>query len=123
MWSIAKTQLAMWHRKGAVERRNLERLAMATPSIAADEYERIEQLADLDYIRPLLASALAKLTPDQRQVLQHRVVEERDYERMAHEAGISQVAMRMRVSRAIEQLANLTRGGVIDREALKELSG
>jgi DNA-directed RNA polymerase specialized sigma24 family protein len=45
------------------------------------------------------------LTEDQRQVLQQRVVEQRDYDEMARESGTTAVAVRVRVSRALRRLA------------------
>ncbi|MDX6730195.1 MAG: Sigma-70, region 4, partial [Baekduia sp.] len=102
MWTIARHQLYRWRDRGAVERRNLERLA---PPLEQEEYERIEELADLDRFRPILERALKMLTEDQRQVLQQRVVEQRDYDEMARECGTTAVALRVRVSRALRRLA------------------
>ncbi|HEV7750960.1 MAG TPA: sigma-70 family RNA polymerase sigma factor [Baekduia sp.] len=102
MWTIARHQLYRWRDRGAVERRNLERLA---PPLEQEEYERIEELADLERFRPVLERALTMLTEDQRQVLQQRVVEHRDYDEIAREYGTTAVAVRVRVSRALRRLA------------------
>jgi RNA polymerase sigma factor (sigma-70 family) len=115
MWAITRAQLAGWRRRGAVERRNLERIGIPVPSLGPQEYERIEELADLDRLRPLLQGALAQLTDDQRYILEQRVVAHREYDDLAREAGTSAVAIRNRVSRALRQLsAVLAEGGAID---------
>ena len=92
--------LARSRRGGAPD---LERLA---PPLEQEEYELIEELADLERFRPVLERALTMLTEDQRQVLQQRVVEHRDYDDIAREYGTTAVAVRVRVSRALRRLAS-----------------
>jgi RNA polymerase sigma-70 factor (ECF subfamily) len=107
MWAIARAQLAQWHRQGAVERRNLERVGIPVPSLGPQEYERIEELADLDRLKSVLNDAYSELTPRQRYVLGERVMRERSYEELARELETTTVAVRMTVSRALQQLARL----------------
>jgi RNA polymerase sigma-70 factor (ECF subfamily) len=105
MWTIARHQLYRWRERGQVERRSLERLGIPVPSLGPVEYDRIEDLADLQRFRPSLEHALAQLSGDQRQVLRLRVIDHRDYEEIARECGVTAQVVRARVSRALRQLA------------------
>jgi RNA polymerase sigma-70 factor (ECF subfamily) len=105
MWTIARHQLSRWRRRGLVERRSLERLGVPIASLGPAEYERIEELADLQRLRPVLVRALEELGDDQRQALHERVVEQRAYEQIAFDAGVSAQVVRARVSRGLRQLA------------------
>jgi RNA polymerase sigma-70 factor (ECF subfamily) len=105
MWTIARHQLYRWRERGQVERRSLERLGVPVPSLGPIEYDRIEDLADLQRFRPLLERALAELSEDQRQVLRLRVVEHWEYDDIARECRVSAQVIRARVSRALRQLA------------------
>jgi RNA polymerase sigma-70 factor (ECF subfamily) len=106
MWTIARHQLYRWRERGAVERRNLDRIGVPVASLGPAEYDRIEELADLDRFRPVLEKALTMLTEEERDVLQQRVVDHRDYDEMAQAYGITAVAVRVRVSRALRRLAS-----------------
>jgi RNA polymerase sigma factor (sigma-70 family) len=105
MWTIARHQLYRWRERGAVERRSIERLGIPVPSLGPIEYDRIEDLADLSRLRPLLQNALAQLSEGQRELLRQRVVEHREYDDIARECGVSGQVVRARVSRALRQLA------------------
>jgi RNA polymerase sigma-70 factor (ECF subfamily) len=104
MWSIARTQLAMWLRRGEVERRNLERVGIPVPSLGPAEYERIEELADLARLRPMLESAMDQLTERERHVLREHVICGRQYVELAAELDTTAVAVRMTASRALRKL-------------------
>jgi RNA polymerase sigma factor (sigma-70 family) len=106
MWSIARNQLALWRRRGEVERRNLERVGIPVPSLGPAEYERIEDLADLARFRPLLAKAVGALTEEQRFLVRERIENERGYDELAVEVGSTAVALRMMLSRTLRRLAD-----------------
>ncbi len=107
MWSIARTQLALWCRRGEVERRNLERIGIPVPSLGVEEYERIEQLADLERFAPVLERALRELTAAQRDLVQQHVIGGRSYEELADELGTTTVALRNMLSRALRRLSSV----------------
>jgi RNA polymerase sigma factor (sigma-70 family) len=104
MWAIARHQLYGWYRKGKVERRSLERLAVPVAALGPLEYERIEELADLQRVRPQLERALARLSGEQQQALRLRVIEHRGYDEIAELCGVTPDVVRARVSRALRQL-------------------
>jgi len=105
MWTVARHQLYRWRERGIVERRSIERLGMPIASLGQVEYERIEDLADLQRVRPQLEQALDQLGSEQRQALQLRVLEHRDYDDIAQQCGASEQVVRARVSRGLRQLA------------------
>jgi RNA polymerase sigma factor (sigma-70 family) len=105
MWTIARHQLFRWRERGEVERRSLQRLGVPVPSLGPVEYERIEDLADLQRLRPQLERALSELAPDQRDAVRQRVIEHREYEDIARRAGVTAQVVRARVSRGLRQLA------------------
>jgi RNA polymerase sigma factor (sigma-70 family) len=105
MWAIARHQLYGWRERGMVERRNLSRLGIPVASLGPSEYERIEELADLQRLRPRLMGALDQLGGDQREALYLRVLEQRDYDEIAERCGVSAQVVRARVSRGLRQLA------------------
>jgi RNA polymerase sigma-70 factor (ECF subfamily) len=110
MWTIARHQLYRWRERGAVERRSIERLGIPVPSLGPIEYDRIEELADVQRFRPFLEHALAQLSDEQRWLLRQRVIEHREYDEIARECGVSGQVIRARVSRALRQLARAMDG-------------
>src|SRR5262245_25802802 len=52
MWTVARHQLYRWRERGAVEQRSLARLGIPVPVLGPTEYDRIEDLADLQRLRP-----------------------------------------------------------------------
>jgi RNA polymerase sigma factor (sigma-70 family) len=105
MWTVARHQLYRWRERGIVERRSIERLGIPIASLGQVEYERIEDLADLQRVRPQLEQALDQLGSEQREALRLRVVEHREYDDIAQQCGASPQVIRARVSRGLRQLA------------------
>ena len=110
MWTVARHQLYRWRERGTVERRCLERIGVPVASLGPAEYERIEELADLQRLAPLLERALDGLGADQRDALRLRILEQREYDEIARELGVSAQVVRARVSRGLRQLAQLLDG-------------
>jgi RNA polymerase sigma-70 factor (ECF subfamily) len=105
MWTVARHQLYRWRERGLVERRSIERLGIPIASLGQVEYERIEDLADLQRFRPHLERAMKRLGSEQRRALQLRILEHRGYDEIAQECGATEQVVRARVSRGLRQLA------------------
>lgn len=108
---IAKNLLRNYYKRERVATKARERLGMPLRSYELDLDELGDRL-DAAEARPVLASALASLPDTQREALQLRVVEERDYPQVAAALGITQVAARLRVMRALGALSRLLRGAL-----------
>jgi RNA polymerase sigma-70 factor, ECF subfamily len=104
LYGIARHQLASYFRCGRVERRALARLGVQRRVLTDAEYDRIEELSASHELRDEVAAALASLTPEHRDAVRLRVVEERPYPEVARSLGISEQTARARVSRALRAL-------------------
>jgi len=104
LFAIARSQLAHHWRRGIAERRALEQVGVE-PSPALSELERIEELAGLPELRGRVRRAMADIHPEQAYAVLQRVVEERGYDDLAAELGVSQDVVRARVSRGLRALA------------------
>jgi RNA polymerase sigma factor (sigma-70 family) len=117
LYTIAKHLLMRWRKLGELERRKMNELGISFRDLGPEEFERIETLADLQRLKPVLDRALRRLSDDQRRVLQLRIIEERSYEEIAAELGSSNVAVRHHASRALRQLAvTLGQLGTLEEE-------
>lgn len=105
LFTIAKRQIARYHRRGTVERKALEALGAQLPVAHVDDLREIEEAAGLDDLRSALGNELARLSAEQRAALQLRVVEERPYDEVASALGVSEQTARARVSRGLRALA------------------
>jgi RNA polymerase sigma-70 factor (ECF subfamily) len=105
LFTIAKRQIALYLRRGTVERRALEALGAQMPVAHEDDLREVEEAAGLDGLRSALGDELARLSADQRAALQLRVVEERPYDEVASALGVSEQTARARVSRGLRALA------------------
>jgi RNA polymerase sigma-70 factor (ECF subfamily) len=112
LYTIAQRQLLAYQKRGAVEKKALRRLGIREPELSEDEYERIEELAELGALRTKIASALKQLPPSTRLALTLRVVEDLDYAEIAERLDIKEPAARARVSRALRGLQEMTRDRV-----------
>jgi RNA polymerase sigma factor (sigma-70 family) len=106
LFTVARRQLGRYLRRATVERRAVQRLGMQIPTVDHDDLLLIERRAGLPELRRALEQELARLSPTQRDALQLRVIEERSYEEIALQLGISQQTVRARVSRGLRALAH-----------------
>jgi RNA polymerase sigma factor (sigma-70 family) len=106
LFTVARRQLGRYRRRASVERKAVQRLGMQIPAVDHDDLRLIERRAGLPELRRTLERELARLSPAQRDALQLRVVEERSYEEIARQLGISQQTVRARVSRGLRALAH-----------------
>jgi RNA polymerase sigma factor (sigma-70 family) len=104
LYGIARHRLIDFYRRGKVERSALDRLGFHRRALTDDEYERAEELADLDEVRQRLLAGLHGLGEEQRVALRLRVVEERSYAEVARALAVSEQTARARVSRALRAM-------------------
>jgi RNA polymerase sigma-70 factor (ECF subfamily) len=105
LFAIARSQLAHYWRRGVAERRALEQVGLDPPSVSLTELDRIEELAGLPELRRRVQDAIDGIHPQQAYAVVQRVVEEREYDDLAAELGVSQDVVRSRVSRGLRALA------------------
>jgi RNA polymerase sigma factor (sigma-70 family) len=105
LFTVARRLLARYLRRARVERRALQRLGMQTPQLEHDDLLLIERRAGLPELRGKLELELARLSSSQREALRLRVLEERSYEEISLQLGVSEQTARARVSRALRALA------------------
>jgi RNA polymerase sigma factor (sigma-70 family) len=105
LFAIARSQLSHYWRRGVAERKALEQVGMDPPSLPQAELERIEELAGLPALRREVRQAIAGLNPQQAYAVTQRIVNEREYDDLAAELGVSQDVVRARVSRGLRALA------------------
>lgn len=115
LYAIARRQLALYYRRGTAERRALGKLGIERPP--ADELVEAELIreAGLGELRRELAGALESLSPDTRQALQLRVVQELPFADVARRLAITEATARARVSRGLRAL-----GDLLDHDAVTE---
>ena len=109
-YGIARHVLSDTLRRGRSERAALQRLHVEPPQLAPDEITRLEELAELGTLRATLAGALEDLSPEQRDAVRLRIVDELGYPAIARRLGISEEAVRARVSRGLRTLAAAMEG-------------
>lgn len=109
LYRIATNRLAAYYRRGAIERRATERFVAELRAPTTEELSAIERLAQADEGGALTA-ALAGLSEDQRAAVRARVLDERSYEAVSRELGVSQQAARARVSRGLRALRRAVAG-------------
>jgi RNA polymerase sigma-70 factor (ECF subfamily) len=102
LFAIANNKLADSARRHAVADRSRRELGMAAVELTDHDLERAEEL--LDAQRLDVAALLEELPPEQREALQSRIVEERDYRELAAEWSCSEAVIRQRVSRGLSAL-------------------
>lgn len=105
MWTIARHQLYRWRERRQVEAHHLARIGVDGSDDGEAEYERVEQLADLERFRPVLEATLRNLPDETRRIVVMRVVEHRPYVEIGQLYGTTAGAIRIRVSRALRELA------------------
>lgn len=107
LYGIARHQLGRFFRSGAVDARARRRLGMPEREVSPEDYERIEEMIDLEQVGRAIAQAFAVLSEDQREALTLRVIEGRPYREVAESLHCSEQTARARVSRGLKRLGRL----------------
>ena len=102
LFAIARSKLVDSYRRGRVEDRSRRQLGMQPVHLDDAEIERVEALADAG--RSRLSALLAELPAEQREAIEARVIEERDYPDVARRLRCSEQVARKRVSRGLARL-------------------
>jgi RNA polymerase sigma factor (sigma-70 family) len=105
LFAIARNQLMLYWKRGAVERAALQRLGCDPVEAGSAELEWVEHLADLPSLRKTVRAALGELPDDQAYAVTARVVDARPYSDLAGELNVSEQVVRARVSRGLRAMA------------------
>jgi RNA polymerase sigma-70 factor (ECF subfamily) len=109
IYGIARNLLRRYHERERVDTRARERLGMQLRAYELD-LDAANARLDAERAAPALAAALDSLPRGQRQALELRVVYDLPYQQVARSLECSEVAARIRVTRALGALARVLKG-------------
>ncbi len=104
VWSIARNELARYHRTRTVELTAFRRLGLERQQPNDQELAHIEELTAKELVSEHLQLAVATLPDEQQQVIRMRFVDELTYLDIAEKLGVSHDVVRARASRAMRTL-------------------
>jgi RNA polymerase sigma-70 factor (ECF subfamily) len=104
LYGIAAHKLSDWRRRGQAEDRARRRLRMERIELTEDDVRELERLGG----EVTVVELLEELPHDQRAALQARLLDERGYGEIAGAEGVSEAAIRQRVSRGLASLRRKT---------------
>ncbi len=105
VFGIARNVLGAYYKRGAAERRAMQRLGLERPQLNDADLARLERVAGLDELREALSVALAAMPELQRDALRLRVVDGLSYGELARRLDVSEQTVRARVSRGLRALS------------------
>ncbi|HYG71843.1 MAG TPA: sigma-70 family RNA polymerase sigma factor [Actinomycetota bacterium] len=105
LYGIGRHLLSRYFRSGLVEARARRRLGMPERTVDDDDYDRIEELIDLEDVATQVRAVLAEIPEDQRDAVRLRVLDGRTYADVAEALGVNEATARQRVSRGLKRLA------------------
>jgi|SRR5215212_3172253 len=100
LYGIATHKLNDWRRRGYAEDRARRRLRIERPPLSDEDVAELTRLAD----EVSVVNLLEELPTDQRSAVRARLVDERAYGEIAVAEGVSEAAIRQRVSRGLASL-------------------
>lgn len=103
LYGIARHKLADLHRRGLVDDAVRQRLAMQ-PIVVDDEGIAELEALIASFVEAPVLQALESLPDDEREAIRGRVMDERGYEDIARQFGVSESVVRKRVSRGLARL-------------------
>lgn len=109
LYGIARNLLRRYHACEGVETRARARLGMRLRTYQLD-VDAVNDRLDAERFAPALSAALGSLPVSQRRALELRVVDELPYQQVADSLGCSEVAARIRVTRALGTLSRGLKG-------------
>ena len=109
LYGIAHNLVRSFHERNRAEQRARTRLGMPLDSYEL-EIEDAGSRLDAERLAPELDEALDALPLTQRRAVEFRVVDEFSYAQVAVELGCSEIAARIRVTRALSTLSRRLKG-------------
>jgi RNA polymerase sigma-70 factor (ECF subfamily) len=100
LYAIAGHKLNDWRRRGYAEDRARRRLGIERPPLSDEDVAEFSRLAD----EVSVVSLLDELPADQRSAVHARLIDDRAYGDIAVAEGVSEAAVRQRVSRGLASL-------------------
>ena len=116
LYSIAKRLLVDYYRRGASERRAMKRLGLDRLEHSDQPGDQLEVSESRLTAREEFEALTASLSPDDRLVIQLRLVEKKSYADIADLLEIGEDAVRARVSRAMNRARRIV---TIHRDAAR----
>lgn len=107
LFGIARHRLAGYLQTRSVERSARDRLGVPERALDDADLERVEALIDFADVGRRIQTALGTLSPEQREAVVLRVIDELGYHEISERLGINEDAVRARVSRGLRSLAVL----------------
>ncbi|HEX4467137.1 MAG TPA: RNA polymerase sigma factor [Solirubrobacteraceae bacterium] len=104
LYGIARNLLRQYYRRGRLENAARLRLGIQMPISTGDDAESIARRIDAAELAPAVRKAFAELTPEQREAIAYRVVDELSYEEVAARLQCNTTTARSRVFRGLETL-------------------
>jgi len=109
LYGIARNLVRTFHERDRAEQRARLRLGMPLDSYEL-EIDEAGGRIDAERLTPQLDAALDSLPVTQREALEFRVLDDFSYAQVALELGCSEVAARVRVTRALSSLSRRLKG-------------
>ena len=110
LWGIARNLVRQHHRRARLERSARAQLGIAERGYDVCDWDEVDARAQAALLARELAAQLTRLSDDQRRALELRVVEDLDFGAVSEQLGVSEPAVRMRVSRALRILRSRIQG-------------
>jgi RNA polymerase sigma-70 factor (ECF subfamily) len=107
LYGIARHQVGRFFRSGKVDLAARTKVGIPMRELPPEDYERIEELIDLEPIRGPLNDALGSLPQAHGDAVRLRVIEGLDYAEVARRLSCSEANARQRVSRGLRRMAVL----------------
>jgi RNA polymerase sigma factor (sigma-70 family) len=104
LFGIARNLLRGWHRRRRVDTDARRRLGMSERAWVPSETEETDNRIDAEMLSAELADAFDDLPPNQREAIRRHVIDGWSNAEVAHDLGISEANVRMRVSRGLRSL-------------------
>jgi RNA polymerase sigma-70 factor (ECF subfamily) len=108
LYRIAANTFVDHARRGSAERRAVDRLAGELRALTPSEIEFVEELAGSSELEERVTAAFGELSRQQRDALWLHVVDELPYPEVSAALGVSEPAVRARVSRGLRALRQAT---------------